>query len=226
MENAETSYEAAWRAMQAGDHAQCIAILREAVERDDDACRVALAELYLEGCPGLPKDAGSALELLHAAAARTNITAISKLGHLYFNGVDEVPADYRRGFELTRFAAMCGHVDSMSMLGAMYGLCGAHDHGSAWFAIAAHHGDQQALRMSQGERLSPDGVTIYERYLAEIQQISVTRSEDPQEALRRVEELKAQDIPTSEPSRGPGGCLSFAGAALGVTALAALLAWN
>ena len=121
-------------------------IIRHAEGGDTEAMLI-LAQLYLDGEGGVPKDDATGCKWLAKAATMGNAKAQYNLSICYRDGVG-VPADSSQAMYWLTLAARQGYADALYNMGAMYeeGQLCAKDFYQAvqWYALAVKSGDVEA----------------------------------------------------------------------------------
>ena len=125
-------------------------VLQEIIRRaecGDTEVMLILAQLYLDGEGGVPKDDATDCEWLAKAATMGNAKAQYNLSICYRDGRG-VPADSSQAMYWLTLAARQGYADALYNMGAMYeeGQLCAKDLYQAvqWYALAVKSGDVEA----------------------------------------------------------------------------------
>ena len=131
-----------WRGLAAldrGDHATALGVLRPLAERGNAEAQAHLGEMYREGL-SVPQDYAQALHWYRRSAEQGYALAQLTLGVMYNQGLG-VPQDYAQAVEWYRKAAEQGDAAAQFLLGYMYkdGLGVPQDYVEAhkWLILAA-----------------------------------------------------------------------------------------
>jgi TPR repeat protein len=103
------------------DYDHAVALLTRAVEMDDRKAMIALAEIYMEGRPGVEKNREKAESLLEQAIlpGENRAQGLSSLASLYLKG-RLVQRDVKKGLSLLTEAAKYNDSDALRQLGMLY----------------------------------------------------------------------------------------------------------
>jgi len=133
-------------ALQEGDFATAVPLLRERAEQGNTVAQTLLSQMYITGW-GVPQHYAEAAKWYWLAANRGNAKAQFNLGVMYAKG-QGVPQDYAEAAKWYRLAANQGHAFGQTNLGHMYytGQGGPVDYAEAlkWYRLAADQGDAGA----------------------------------------------------------------------------------
>jgi TPR repeat protein len=146
---AADSIEEAKSALDRGDYAVAVQLLRPLAEQGNASAQSKLGWLYAYG-HGVPLDAEEARTWFRRAAEQRHAEAQHSLGLMYRDG-QGVPQDYQEALKWFRLAAEQGYAQTQFVLGQMYhGIQGvAQDYPEAvkWYRKAAEQGIAQAQLM-------------------------------------------------------------------------------
>jgi hypothetical protein len=147
-------------AIQRGDYASGLRLLRALADQGDTVARYDLGVLYDNG-RGVAQDHAEAARWYRVAAEAGHAAAQNNLASLYRNG-QGVPQDFAEAVKWYRRAADQGSAMAQNNLGVMYrdGLAVAKDDVRAhmWFNLSAAKGNQGAAksRDAVASRLTPE----------------------------------------------------------------------
>jgi len=146
-------------ALQEGDFATAVPLLRERAEQGNTVAQTLLSQMYITGW-GVPQHYAEAAKWYWLAANRGNAKAQFNLGVMYAKG-QGVPQDYAEAAKWYRLTADQGYAGAQNNLGYMYanGQGVPQDFVSAhmWLDLCAAQGSQAAAkdRDAIAQRMTP-----------------------------------------------------------------------
>jgi len=164
-------YRAAVQALNGGDLAGGLSLLRRAAEGNHAPAQLYLAELYETGGAGLTRDPVQARAWTDRAARLGDRKAMHNLALFHVNG-EGGPVDVPAAASWFRRAAEGGLVDSQYNLGYLYeqgrGVPASPAEAYKWYLIASRQGDAEARASVERLRptLSPQALASAERAAA------------------------------------------------------------
>ena len=186
-----------------------LALLKRAASLGSAGAETDLANLYLNGAPGVPPDRGESLRWFESSARHGDADAMVTLGYLALNSSKSSgERDLKRSFCWLMRAALLDRPQAQEKLSVMFASGEADDHGARigvdlvqadlWFRLAARSSfhDNSQIRASIEPNMTTDEMEAAKRGV---------ESWRP----RSFAELKALDIALPPAARGgpsPGAC--------------------
>lgn len=182
------------------DAAIGLGLMRRAVEQGSSGAEIDLAQLYLNGAPGVPADRTEALKWFASSAHHGNVQAMVHLGYLSLNAPGR-EKDLAAGYCWLMRAALLDQVQAQDKLSLLLASGDKDERGTVvqpdlvqadfWFRLAAHnpfHDNSQVRAM-----IEPQMTT--EQLNQAKQQLEAWRP-------RTLPELKTTTLPLPPPTQG------------------------